>query len=366
MTDSNPPADESVAPEASPMVATADAMPQAPAAKRRRVRTGVLVAILVPLVVVGSVAGWAAINRQYLEDQWAVWNYESTAAIEEYTDDSTMTEHALFLFEASKPRIAPDSEFNSICGSKEGGDGALGCYTLDDKRITLFEISDDRISGLQEVVSSHEMLHAAWDRFGDGERDRIAALIDTELERLTKDEAFQERLTVYRFSDDDDDLRYDELHAIIGTEVAGISAELEEHYTTYFTDRPELVSIYHTANDVLIEIAQKVTTLNEELDALETKIDAAVDEYEAGYEQLNADVDIFNARADGYYYRSQSAFDADRAALIARGDALDALYDSTDVLIDEYNEKLEELLDLDEDAADLFLSINLDPRSAGL
>ena len=348
-------------------VAAAEAAPvdasETPAITKRRVPVKLLVAILVPVVVLATLGGLAAANRQFLADQWTVWNFEATPAIADYIDDSTMTDHALFLFNASKPRVAADSEFNHVCGSHEGDDGVLGCYTADNKRIILFEISDKRLAGFQEAVAAHEMLHAAWDRLGDGERDRLAALLDAEVERLDDDEEFQDQLDAYDFGKNDDAERSDELHSLIATEVTGVSDELEEYYAQYFTDRDALVGQYEKAHLVLVRIAEQVEALNDELDALDKKIEDDYKAYTDGYDALNADWDAFSDRNDAYFYKSQAAFDRDRNALIARGDALDALFDSIDTMTDEYNEKIEELTELDAKAAELYGAINLDPES---
>ncbi len=341
----------------------AESAPAESAPASRRVLVKLLVGILVPVVVLATLGGLAAANRQYLTDQWTVWNFEATPAIADYIDDATMTDHALFLFNASKPRVAADSEFADVCGDNEGDDGILGCYTSENKRIVLFEISDDRLSGFQEAVASHEMLHAAWDRLGEGERERVSALLDAEVKRLAGDEEFQDQLDAYDFGKNDG-VRADELHSLIATEVAGVSDELEQYYAQYFTDREALVELYEASHQVLVEIAAAVTALNEELDALDKQIEADYQTYSDGYDVLNADWDAFKARNDAYFYRTQAAFDADRDALLARGDALDALFDSIDAMTDEYNLKVEELTKLDAQAAELFSAINLDPQSS--
>jgi hypothetical protein len=335
---------------------------EAIAPAKRRVPVKLLAAILIPVVVLGTIGGLAVANRQFLSDQWTVWNFEATPAIAEYIDDATMTDHALFLFNASKPRVAADSEFNDVCGTKEGDDGVLGCYTPKNKRIILFEISDKRLSGFQEAVAAHEMLHAAWDRLGDGERERLTKLLDAEAKRLKDDDDFQDQLDAYHFGSHDA-ARPDELHSLIATQVLGISDELEEYYAQYFTDRAALVGLYEESHQVLVEIAKAVEALNDELDALDKKIETDYQTYSDGYDVLNADWDAFSDRNDAYFYKSQAAFDRDRNELIARGDALDALFDSINAMTDEYNEKLDELTELDAKAAELFSSINLDPES---
>jgi hypothetical protein len=336
----------------------------APAAKKRRVPVGLLIGILVPFTIILSAVGWAALNRQYIADQFSVWGYESSPGIDGYVDDSTMTGRGLFLFEASKPRIAPDSEFNQICGSNEGGDGVIGCYTPDNKHITLFEITDSRLGGLKDAVAAHEMLHAAWDRLGDGERAHLTDLLAAENKRLSGDTEYQDQLKAYGFMNDD--IRYNELHSIIGTEISGISPELERYYSQYFEDRASLVALYQGANAVLTEVGKQVDALAAEIDALNTKIDDDYARYKSGYKKLGKDVEAFNARNNAYYYTSQHAFDVDRNKLIARQKKLDKLFNSIQDEIDQYDTKVSELTDLDKKAADLYSSINITQESSGL
>jgi hypothetical protein len=375
MTDTPPPptGPADVAPPASPAaptggVTSVDAAPSTdiapPPAKKRRAPIGLLVGILVPVLVILSVVGWAALNRQYIADQFSVWGYEASPGIDGYVDDSTMIGRGLFLFQASKPRIAPDSEFNQICGSNEGGDGVIGCYTPDNKHITLFEITDSRLGGLKDAVAAHEMLHAAWDRLGDGERAHLTDLLAAENKRLSGDTDYQDQLKAYGFMNDE--VRYDELHSIIGTEITGISPELEQYYSQYFADRSSLVALYQGANAVLTEVGKQVTALAAEIDALNTKIDDDYARYKAGSKKLSKDVTAFNARNNAYYYKTQYAFDVDRNKLIARQKKLNKLFDSIQDEIDVYDTKVGELTDLDKKAADLYSSINITQESSGL
>ena len=300
-------------------------------------------------------------NRQYLVDQWTVWNYTPTAEIESYIDRSTMTDHGEFLFKASQPDVAATEEFNGTCSSLEEGAGVLGCYTNDTKTITLFDITDERLDGMEEVVASHEMLHAAWDRMSDGEHARLEKLLDAEAQKLAGKEDFAARMELYARTEPGE--RFNELHSIIGTEIADISPELETYYSQYFSDRAALVALHVQSNAVFEQIETQSAALVAELDALNASIAADGEIYNSGYDQLNTDINDFNRRADNGEFETQEQFDDERAALIARQAELDALLVSIKAREATWDQKHAELEAFNAQAAALNTAINIAPRT---
>jgi len=330
-----------------------------PAPPKRRRGRAIITVVVLAVVALGSVL--AINNRQYLVDNWTVRTFEPSAVVQGYIERSTMTDHGRFLFLASQPVVASSKKFNAVCQNHEEGSGVLGCYTNRDKVITLFDITDPQLDGMEEVVAAHEMLHAAWDRMGADERTRITALLEAEYDKLSGDTDFIARMEVYARTEPKQ--RVNELHSIIGTEVADLDPELERYYDQYFGDRAALVALHVKSNAVFLQIEQQTATLVSEIDALKTAIENDLASYNSGYDQLNLDIEAFNDRADAGEFQSQSQFDAERAALLSRQATLDALFDSIKSRETTYNEKVTQLSDLNAAAAALNTAINIVPRT---
>ena len=326
--------------------------------KRRRGRAIVTVVVLA-VVALGSVL--AITNRQHLVDQWTVWTFTPSAVIQGYIERSTMTDHGEFLFLASQPVVAAAEQFNTVCENHEEGSGVLGCYTNRDKVITLFDITDPQLDGMEEVVAAHEMLHAAWDRMGTDERARLTTLLEAEYAKLSDDTDFVARMEVYARTEPRQ--RINELHSIIGTEVGDLDPELEQYYDQYFSDRAALVALHVKSNAVFQQIEAQTAALVAEIDQLKVDIENDLASYNAGYDQLNLDIESFNQRADAGEFNSQEEFDTERAALLSRQATLDALFGSIQARETTYNEKVAQLTDLNAAAAALNTAINIVPRT---
>src|SRR5690606_18700613 len=95
-----------------------------------------------------------------------------------YADAAGLTDEGRFLFYASQPRIESGDAFTRACGASSEEFGILGCYLPATRGITLYDVTDERLAGLEEVVATHELLHAVWDRLPSAERDALAVLLD--------------------------------------------------------------------------------------------------------------------------------------------------------------------------------------------
>lgn len=327
----------------------------------QRKRVGRVIVSLLAVALVASAGLFASTNRQLLVDMWTAFAFTPDAALQSYINRATMTDRGSFLFEASEPRVASSGLFNEVCKNLEPGSGVLGCYTNRDKRITLFDITDERLDGMEPVVASHEMLHAAWDRMGTDERNRLEILLEAEASNLQSDPAFAARMELYARTEPGQ--RLNELHSILGTEVPDLSPALEAHYAEYFSDRAALVALHVSSITVFNELEVATAALVAEMDALQAGMKADLETYNAGYDRLNADINDFNARADSGSFDSQEQFDAERAALLRRQAELDALFATIRAREVTWNEKHAQLEQLNAQTAALNTSINVVPRT---
>jgi hypothetical protein len=343
-------------------MATWDAPPPPPAPPKRRRLLPVLLGVGISFAVIIAGATTAYVQRDNVRDLITVWNYEPTAIITGYIERSKMSDRGEFLFKASEPIVASPTEFNETCGSLEEGTGVLGCYIPASRQIFLFDVTDDRLDGVEEVVASHEMLHAVWDRMSESDRARIGELLEKAAAGLADDEAFTERMAVYARAEPGE--RLNELHSILGTEIGDLGPDLDEHYAEYFVDRAAVVELHVTSNAVLKDIEQRTTALVAELDKLYDEVEADNDRYTSGYDKLDKDVAAFNAKNNAYGFSSQAEFDAERNALIARQKKLDKLYKSIVKRDAIYKEKSAELEELNAQAASLNKELNIVERES--
>jgi len=305
--------------------------------------------------------GWVAAHGQRLVDQVAVWNFEPSDTLAGYVERSTMTAQGEFLFYATSPVVEQDERFDAICSSDEEGIGTLGCYLPASSAIHLYDITDERLDGMEEVIASHEMLHAAWARMDAADLAVISPLLEAKAQSMAADPAFAARMEFYARSEPGE--RLNELHSILGTEVSDLDPVLEAHYAGLFRDRQALVALHTASNQVFVDLENQAKALVAELDALSAGIEADYANYTAGYDELDSDISSFNSRADSGDFSSAAQFNRERAALIQRQADLDALYASLSARDADYKAKLAQLDGLNADVDDLNSSINITPRT---
>ena len=81
-----------------------------------------------------------------------------------------MTDKGRNLFYVYDPQLLDKDGFNTQCTIEEQSI-VLGCY--DGSGIYLYDISDVRLEGVEEVTSAHEMLHAAYGRLSAKEKSGL-------------------------------------------------------------------------------------------------------------------------------------------------------------------------------------------------
>ena len=276
----------------------------------------------------------AFLNRQWLVDEFNVLTYKPATAIASIASQDQLTNTGQRYFYASRPQIEDRTGFTKDCGSHEATVSVLGCYA--GQRIYLFDVTDQELDGIEQVTAAHEMLHAAYDRLSDTERQKIDALLLAEADKLKSDPTFSARIAVYAKLPSDQYVN--ELHSVIGTEVADPGSALENYYTQYFKDRASVVSMHAAYISVFTNLENQANQLSQTLTAEAATIKSDGDSYKAQSAQLQADIDAFNARASqNGGFTSQAEFNQTRAALVARTDALNAFREQINQLVATYN-----------------------------
>ena len=218
----------------------------------------------IPLVLaLALLAGtiWAVYNQQAIIDRFVVASYQPTQEVNDIVDNIQLTDDGKFYFFAAQPEINNREQFRDNCSNRDKESIILGCY-VSPQHIFIFDIDDDRLTGVKEVTSAHEMLHVAYDRLSSSEKQRVNGLLEEELAKIT-DEKLQQRLSVYERTEPGE--KFNELHSIIGTEILSLSPELESYYSKYFINRKAVAEMAVQYERLFRELQQQQDGLGLEL-----------------------------------------------------------------------------------------------------
>jgi hypothetical protein len=301
--------------------------------------SGLFIGLLLALLAL-----FIALNRQYVLDQVTVWQYKPSAVVSALAERATISDKGLFYFYASQPVVEGSQKFNSQCDRKEPTSAILGCYSAD--RIYIYDVNDPRLDGIREVTAAHEMLHAAFERLSEKEKQALGVLLEAEYAKLDSTE-LRDRMDYYARAQPGD--RANELHSIIGTEIASIGPELEAHYRQYFSDRQKVVQLHAAYQKVFDDLSAQADALGAEVTRLREEISASITAHNAAAVRLEQDIAALRARertVDRTSATQVNAYNADRQTLINRADELNRQKAEIDAKTAVFNEKVKQYNDL--------------------
>lgn len=282
-------------------------------------KSSVISAFLISLILI-TITFFAVINKQLIIDQISYWQYQPTSEISNLVSRIDFNNYGKFIFYSSQPKLDGTQNFNSECNRVEATTSILGCYS--NGRIYIYNVTDKTLDGVREVTAAHETLHAIYARMSSSEKSEVDKLVEAEYDKLKGDQAFADMIAYYDRSEPGQ--RNNELHSMIGTEVADISTQLEAHYKKYFTDRQKIVALNKQYISVFKTLKSKAAELSAQLDALSADITAKTNQYNADINTLNNDIDTFNVRATSGDFTSQSQFNYERSVLASRAAVLES------------------------------------------
>ncbi len=222
-------------------------------------------------------------KQQDIVDWWRLRDYHPSASVIGLADTAGMNDRGRRLFYVNYPTIDPKASFNSHCQGNEHTI-VLGCY-VSNQGIFVLDVEDVRLEGVEQVTAAHEMLHAAYERLSSAEKTKINALLDAAFNNL-QDERLQNTIELYRQKDPA--VVHNELHSILGTEVAILPAELEQYYQRYFADRAKVVAQSEKYEHVFTSLRAQVNDFDSQLEALKTQIDALEQQIKSLGSELDA------------------------------------------------------------------------------
>lgn len=286
--------------------------------------------VLLALLVAVNIAAWS--QRQDIADWWRLKDYTPPAEIVALADDTTMTDHAKHLLYINHPSLENKENFNAHCSDKSQETAVLGCYHGDRQGIYIYAVTDERLQGVRQVTTAHEMLHQAYDRLSHDEKAEIDALLLKFFEHDLKNDDIRSKLESYKKQGDV--VLVNEMHSIFGSEVRSLPAELETYYKKYFTDRSKVVNYSEAYQGEFKRRQDLVKSYDAQLASLKKQINANKATLEADMNFLtNKEKEISQDIAN----QDQAAYDQDVKAYNNMVETYNALLNSTRKLIDEHN-----------------------------
>lgn len=292
---------------------------------------GVWAKRLVSLALLGVTAFgvyWVVMHRQDILDWWRLKDYQPSSEVKALADTTTMHGRGRDLFYVSDPQINARDDFNQNCTDTGEESLVLGCYRA--QQIFIYNVSDERLSGVKEVTAAHEMLHAAYERLQASERQRVDGLLEAQLGKI-KDERLSGLIDLY--NQHEPGQLYNELHSILGTEFADLSIELEMYYKQYFSDRPRIVTYAQAYESIFTESKGRIVDYDVKLEQLKKQVDrsgADLDRQKTNLAVQAAELDVLRGSNSNAYNQAVPAYNAAVRAY-------NNLVAETRDLIEEYN-----------------------------
>jgi uncharacterized protein YukE len=249
-------------------------------------------------------------HAQGIEDWFKLRNYSPPPAIAALATEDSMTDYGRHIFYVNHPQLESNlAVFRQQCSQSEQTI-VLGCYHGGQRGIEVYNVRDERLSGIQQVTAAHEMLHAAYDRLAPKDKDRINAMLLDFYNNQLSDQRIKDTIDSYKKTEPTE--LVNEMHSIFGTEVASLPAPLENYYKKYFIDRSKVTgfaSIYETEftsrinriNEADARLAElKMRIKNEEQDLQSQLVALQNDRSRVENSSSQAEVNNYNSRVAAY------------------------------------------------------------------
>lgn len=280
-----------------------------PPTNKQTGRAGLPSLVIVLVFLVGLAAIFS--NHQNIRDYWQLRGYSAPAEVATIATQDTMTDYGRKVLYVNQPQINHKTDFGQHCpdASREHTI-VLGCYHSDQAGIFLLNVTDPRLNGVKQVTAAHEMLHAAYDRLSNRERQAIDAQLMAYYKNNLKDERLLKTIEAYKKSEPDDVVN--EMHSIFGTEIANLPPSLETYYRKYFVNRAQVVAFstqyqaeFTSRKDKVAAADASLNALKDQIEVIKKSLEAKQSEITSRQEALVAqrnsgDVNGYNAGVPAY------------------------------------------------------------------
>jgi uncharacterized protein YukE len=288
-------------------------------------------------------------NAQAMTDWWQLHGYNPPANVQQLAKRDTMTSSAQRVFYINHPNIESDvSQFRNDCHENEKTI-ILGCYHSNQAGIFVYNVTDPRLAGVQEVTSAHEMLHAMYDRLSRSEKKDVNSMLQNYYNNGLHDQRIIDTINSYKQSEPKD--LVNEMHSIFGTEIANLPTPLEKYYSRYFINRNAVTSYAAAYQGEFSRREDQLKTYESQLKTLKTQIDnveQSLNSQQTKIESDRAELDSLKAEGRIAEYNSKVAsFNNevdDYNVLVQRTRTNIRTYNE---LVDQYNSLAHELASLE-------------------
>lgn len=297
---------------------------------RRRLQIALLLVLLALIV-------WTLLNPYRLLGWYKLRGYTPPAEVAALADETSMTDAAKHLFYINHPAIEEKANFRENCPKYDNQTITIGCYLGGQRGIHILSVTDERLNGVEEVTAAHEMLHAAYERLGRAERQRINMLLDEYAANQLQDDRIKAALKGYEVSEPGQ--QHNEMHSIFGTEIVELPAELEQYYARYFESRQQVARLAARYQDAFQSRQAAIKHYDDQLAALASQIKANTATLQAegeSIEKRRAALDQMRTAGDIEDYN------AGVAPFNASIDRYNNLLEETKAIIAQYNHMVEE------------------------
>lgn len=303
-----------------------------------------LLSYLIVILLVVS-AFWAYSNKQWLADTYIITQYQPGKDVVEIQNDLRLTDLGERYFLVGQPEVSDSKQFNKQCQKRHEKSVVLGCYVAP-FNVYIYNVTDQRLEGAKQVTAAHEMLHVAYDRLSDTEKESIGKLLEAVLPKIqSQDKGLAERLAIYDETEPGE--RLNELHSILGTEAKDLSAELEKYYSQYFQDRSIVANFAAQYTKIFVDLQNSQQDLVDELKKLAEDINTETELLNKDIADLSSDIEAFNEKANTQgSFSSEVEFNRERQALLDRQAQIESRKVALNQSIEHYNQKRDELQQL--------------------
>jgi hypothetical protein len=234
---------------------------------KRNLRKNIELVVL--LIIIG--VGLLVINKRLALSDWLrLYDYTPSSAIANLATEDTMTPYARHLFYVYHPTLEDSTEFNRDCTVSEQAI-VLGC-TVIGQGIYLYQVDNVTLNGVEQVTAAHEMLHVAYSRLSTKERNYIDGLVMSTYNKLSKSDPLLGQEEQDYLKTEGQGAVANELHSVLGTEVANLPPALENYYKQYFSDRQTIVNYATSYESVFTNAKQEISADDTQLSSWQTTI----------------------------------------------------------------------------------------------